>query len=130
MSDDKQSTASPTDRSRIQRWSRGLQGQLLKAAEHTQTAAGIAEGAAEKLKLMLNSPTAQTIIASATSEPAKKIAIDSLYLLLPQPIRWAVKPELFEAHVRRHVFRESGETLKIVDQSVPLSPEDAGDSGS
>ena len=82
MSDEKQSTDNP-DPSRIRQWSRGLQGQLLKVAENTGKAAGMAEGANEKLKLMHNSPTAQKIIASATSEPAKKIAIDSLYLLLP-----------------------------------------------
>lgn len=129
MSDEKRSTDNPNP-SRIRRWSRGLQGQLLKAAEHTETAAGIAEGVSEKLKLMIDSPAAQKIIASATSEPAKKIAIDSLYLLLPRPIRWAVKPELFETHVRRHVFREGGENLKIADQSLSLLSEDAGNSGS
>ena len=122
MSDEKKSTNNPAP-SGIRRWSRGLQGQLLKAAGHTDTAAEIAETVGEKLKLMLSAPAAQKIIASATSEPAKKIAIGSLYSLLPPPIRWAVKPELFEEHVRRHVFREGGENLKIADQSSSLGPD-------
>lgn len=123
MSGDDEAADSP-ELSRIRRWSRGLQGQLLKAAEHTETVAGLAEGAGEKIKLVLNSPAAQKIISSATSEPAKKIAIGSLYLLLPRPIRWAIKQELFEKHVRIHVFREGAGSLQISDQSQVTSTSD------
>ncbi|HEY4940039.1 MAG TPA: hypothetical protein VII56_01320 [Rhizomicrobium sp.] len=116
MSDDK-CAGDGRDLSRIRQLSRGIQGHLLKAAEHTETVAGFAETAGWKLKPYLDSPVAQKIIATATSEPAKKVAIASLYQLLPLPVRWAVKPSLFETQVRKHIFREDSGVLRISDQS-------------
>ena len=58
------------------------------------------------IKLVLDDPRAQALLAKVTTEESKQTIIAELYDMLPRPVRWVLKKELFDEHIRRHVFRE------------------------
>jgi len=56
---------------------------------------------------VLDDPRAKTLIARVTTEESKRTIIAELYDMLPRPVRWVLKVELFDEYVRQYVFRES-----------------------
>jgi hypothetical protein len=56
---------------------------------------------------VLDDPRAKALIAKVTTEESKQLIIAELYDMLPRPVRWVLKKDLFDQHVRQYVFRES-----------------------
>lgn len=59
---------------------------------------------------LLDSPQAQELIAQVTTEESKQTIIGELYDMLPRPVRWVLKHDVFDGYVRQHVFREPART--------------------
>jgi hypothetical protein len=49
----------------------------------------------------------QALLAQVTTEESKQAIIAELYDMLPRPVRWVLKKELFDQHIRQYVFREA-----------------------
>jgi hypothetical protein len=55
---------------------------------------------------VLDNPRAQAMLAQVTTEESKQTIIADLYDMLPRPVRWVLKTELFDQYIRQQVFRE------------------------
>ena len=55
---------------------------------------------------VLDDPRAKALLAKVTTEESKQVIIGELYDMLPRPVRWVLKKELFDEHIRQYVFRE------------------------
>jgi hypothetical protein len=55
---------------------------------------------------ILDNPHAQALIAQATTEESKQTIIAELYDMLPRPVRWVLKQDVFDGYIRQYVFRE------------------------
>ena len=71
---------------------------------------------------VLDDPRAKALLAQVTTEESKQVIIAELYDMLPRPVRWVLKKELFDEHVRRYVFREprkDADSSSIADGDGP-----------